>query len=351
MNDYTRCDPISLAESSVDVIQLFNWGPVRHPKKAFVVDREFAKEMIRSFKALAKDRYFPPLIADHGRGHEPGTALGLVKDVFINAEGIAARVEYAKGVEQEVRDGKRPYTSPSFYGVYEHPHTGEKLKFALRELSFATIPVQRNIQPLGDYYSLSETGWVTLNEQEPSMADENAPAPETAPIENEEMPSPEDFMEKVSEAMTSVMARLDAIEAAMDPEPEDEPTENSEDLLRNELAELRRELAVSKEEVNVRSVLPDATMDEVTALSETLVSAPGTGKMMLALAERAYKAEAERSTVQSPIGPQGNPEPGPLSFGEAFDAIANEQGTEDPDVVMPIFEKRHPELAGVTVNF
>jgi hypothetical protein len=361
MNDTVSLEPRSLAlidmgEADQDTIQMFVWGEVRHPKMPkFTVDKAFAEQMVASFGKLKEHGYYPPIIADHGRGHEPGTALGIVLDVFINESGVAARVEYAKGVREEVRAGRRPYQSPSFYTEYTHPHTGEVLKYALRELSFATVPVQKNLPPMGGYYSLSEIGWAT-NTQEAVMADQPE-TPETAPVDNMEDENPEmDLAEeyaKLSERMTALEEQVRKMMEGPGDEPEEvpssEPVANAEASADERIAALERTIALKDAEINVRSVLPTAPMQEVTDLAESIVDSPKRGARLLSLAERAYKAEPTTNTIQQPMGAPGASPAEPVDFAEAWDACASELGTTDAGSIGRLMERLYPHLTGRTL--
>jgi hypothetical protein len=356
----TRVDPrlIVLREGPKAVRQrwhLFAWGEVLHEVEDFEINEEFAREMLASFAALTDGYpYRPPILEEH---EAQGRGFGIVVAMGTDDEGIWADVDLPEVVAAEIDAGLRIYISPSFYPEWVHPHTGEELRFVLREVSLVGVPHLKNLRPLGSHYSLSETGWATPTTQEAAMADLEQPeTPETAPVDNTEDDTPDiDMAEEFSKLSERVKALEDAYSKMMEGEGEEEemgePVDNSEATAEQRIAALERTIALKDAEIDVRSVLPTAPMQEVTDLAETIVDQPKRGRRLLSLAERAYKAEtkATTNTVQEPIGNPGASTSGPISYSEACDEIEAELGTTDIVNITKVLTERYPHLAGQTV--
>jgi len=334
---------------------LFPWGPVAHPASDFDVTEGFAKTMLSSFAAMTADGYYPPILEEHAAN---GGALGLVRALSTDDEGIWGDVELAAGVADEIASGRRPYLSPSFYEMFKHPHTGAELALLLREVSLVSVPHLKNLRPLGAHYSLSESGWATTT-QEAALADtDNTETPETAPTESMEEGEEMDMAQAVAELMegyTKLSERLDNIEQMMQPEESEEeeeiPTENAETTALKRVAELERRLAIADAKTTVLAVLPHALAEEVDDLAHAIVTDSKRGTRLLSLAERAYKAEAKptSNTVQEPIGKPGTAPAAPVDFAEAWDNISTEIGTTEGSSIIKVLQSRYPHLTGATL--
>lgn len=145
--------PINLAEGDMIEREIFKWGPVEHPAGDFVVDADFARQMMASFEVMAQSGYFPPVLFEHTPA---GTIKGLVRGLRVTDDGINALMELADGVKSMVERGELHYLSPSFYADFKSPHGGKPLKFALREVSFVSVPHLKNLRVDSVHYALQE---------------------------------------------------------------------------------------------------------------------------------------------------------------------------------------------------
>jgi hypothetical protein len=151
--ELTDFGPINLAEDDTIERQIFRWGPVEHPAGDFVVNQEFARAMLESFAAMAEQGYFPPVLFEHSSA---GTIKGLVRGLRVTSEGINAILELAAGVKELADRGELHYLSPSFYAEFKSPTDGRLLRFALREVSFVSVPHLKNLRVESLHYALQE---------------------------------------------------------------------------------------------------------------------------------------------------------------------------------------------------
>lgn len=293
-------------------VQIFAWGEVAHPNGDFEVTREFAREMLSSFEAMLGLGYYPPVLIEHQPG---GGALGLVRRLYTQADGIYADLELADGVLEEVNRGRRPYISPSFYEEFEHPNTGEVLRFALREISFVSVPHLKNLRPLGRHYALSESGYVTDPHAtgDPMADDKQSPEQgQTNLAEGEEMDmaSRVEAMEKsLASLMEQLKPMMEYVKQEMMEDEEEEPEDMRESgdkemadeavaTLTRRVADLERQLAEAEVRVQLGE---DADDDDVRELAELHQLNPRLAAK--AIARLAAAAVSETPEVGSPTAP------------------------------------------------
>lgn len=145
--------PINLSEDDMIERQIFRWGSVEHPAGDFVVDDAFVRHMMASFETMAQAGYFPPVLFEH---ESAGTIKGLVRGLRVTEDGLNAMLELASGVKAAADRGELHYLSPSFYAEFKSPHGGAPLKFALREVSFVSVPHLKNLRVDSAHYALKE---------------------------------------------------------------------------------------------------------------------------------------------------------------------------------------------------
>ena len=145
--------PINLSEDDMIEREIFKWGPVEHPAGDFTVNADFARQMIASFEIMSQSGYFPPVLFEHASA---GTIKGLVRGLRVTDDGINALLELAAGVKEMAERGELHYLSPSFYAEFKSPHGGKPLRFALREVSFVSVPHLKNLRVESAHYSLEE---------------------------------------------------------------------------------------------------------------------------------------------------------------------------------------------------
>ena len=159
--------------------------------------------MLEAFEAFTADGYLPPILIEHT---PDGSTYGVIRALEAReGEGIFGDIEFAKGVKQRVEDGLHRNLSPSHYSTFKHPHTGKTYYNVLREVSLVSVPHLKNLEPLGGYYTMSESGLVTstASRKESNMADGT---PSTPPVDNEENNTP--TTEQRLDAMESNIAKL-----------------------------------------------------------------------------------------------------------------------------------------------
>lgn len=338
--------PVSLAEADIlRGVQIYPWGEVKHPKGDFTVDAGFAAEMLAAFEAFTADGYLPPVLVEHTAD---GKTYGVIHALHVRqGEGIFADLELAEGVRQEIDQGLRRYVSPSHYPEFPHPSTGEVWRTVLREVSLVSVPHLKNLQPLGDHYTMSEAGYLTPT-QEATMAEDKGTA---EPVANEEEKSEgEDTLAQMAAKIAALEKQLGEYKPMMehvkkmmesegDGGDEPEATDNSE----QRIAALERELAISKASHTVRGRLPSATDEQVEALAGLLVASAEQAEVAISMAEVATR----KTGTQTPIGTQGAAtKPGPASLDEALEMAAKEIGSTLLSSTMPVVQKRWPHLTG-----
>lgn len=200
-------------------LEIFGIGDTEHDAGGFTVDQSFFDRMFSAFNFLKnKYRYFPPCTAEHpeilgelvGDPTVAGVVYGLISSIRqTEAGGIEAGVRLNK-LGQKLYDlGALTYVSPSFYHQWRDPHTSTILENVLREVSFVTVPHQKNLKmDLKRAYKLAEA--VSLNE-----------AGFSAVTNEDDMPTPEE------QAAADALAAEEAAAAAALAEG-DEPTHNAE---------------------------------------------------------------------------------------------------------------------------
>jgi hypothetical protein len=265
MNEFYDFGPINLSEADAIERQIFAWGDVEHPTGKFKVDEVFAKEMIASFKAFTEDGYFPPVLFEH---KSEGTIKGLVRGLRVTSTGINAVMELAEGVKALADKDELHYLSPSFAPKFKHPHTGDTLKFALREVSFVSVPHLKNLKTDSTHYALKEAKIMADELKEETNVET------TPPVENaEEKP---DFAKALADLEKRFTAKFSAFEKGlkqlMEHGKEEEPKENSEAdprtaKLEKEVQRLQRTLA-EREIVTALGETDDDTIAELVELKE-----------------------------------------------------------------------------------
>jgi hypothetical protein len=220
--------PINMSEDDVIEREIFKWGPVEHPAGDFMVDADFARAMVASFEVMAKSGYFPPVLFEHSSA---GTIKGLVRGLRVTEDGINALLELAEGVKAMADRGELHYLSPSFYPEFKSPHGGRPLKFALREVSFVSVPHLKNLRVESAHYQLMEAkimpeemDIVAVKEAidaavaamdarvaalEAAVAELAKPSEEEV-VEEEVVENPEHYDDKKEKAMSERVAKLEA---------------------------------------------------------------------------------------------------------------------------------------------
>lgn len=308
--------PTMLGEQDKIVVQMFSWGEVKHPNGDFEVDRDFYAQIRESHDYLSGRGYYAPILRQHT---DDGYTYGRVLRVFSTddvpsdvvsefaTDGIYAEAELAAGVVQLHANGFIQNWSPSFYSDWKDPHTGKKLPKVLRELSFVSVPHQKNINSPSPHYALAENGFITLTE---------AKEPEVATEENTDKDALAALTEQVQGLANVVQTLVKNSEQEPEPTPkEKEPvvaTENTEEIerLKSENDALKKQLAEQRAEQTKRelSELNVEDEDEVKRLVELRESDAGAyASQIVALAMKATK---ESATDNSDKGGSRTPEKG-----------------------------------------
>ncbi len=174
-------------------LEIFGIGDTEHEAGGFTVDQSFFDRMFSAFNFLKnKYRYFPPCTAEHpeilgellGEPTVAGVVYGLISSIRqTEAGGIEAGVRLNK-LGQKLYDlGALTYVSPSFYHQWRDPHTSTILENVLREVSFVTVPHQKNLNmdlkrayKLAEAVSLNEAGYSADSKEDDMTPEEQAAA-------------------------------------------------------------------------------------------------------------------------------------------------------------------------------
>lgn len=284
--------------------KLFSWGTTKHPKGDFTVDREFAEKLVESFKIMAAQGYFPPALEEH---EAKGKAFGVYREVEIRADGIWALLEGAKGVIQQMKDGFRPYISPSFYPKFTNPHTGEELENVVREISFVGVPHLKNVGPVMPDVALCEAGFEYIQ-----SGDDLAPHHDTTTMgdtnmDNKEMMERMDMLEKELGSMREMMASYASEKENME-EPKEEmaeagapaaPAEMSEQigLMASAIEDLRAQNRTLTVRADVATRLGEVSDEELVTLSEAHKAGKGVYEMLISNMAAARSKPAKAPAV------------------------------------------------------
>lgn len=291
MTEFYDHGPINLSEDDSIEREIFRWGPVEHPAGNFIVDDAFARAMLESFTAMAAYDYLPPVLFEHT---SEGTIKGLVRGLRITDDGINAVMELASGVKDLADKGELHYLSPSFYATFKHPHTGAKLKFALREVSFVSVPHLKNLRVESAHYSLEENlmeeneveegkipAWFAAFESRLAACEEHIKTLAEKPEEE-----PEELMEDEKPAENSEVTRMGVLLKKVEKENK---------LLLRQLAE--REIQVELGQVDAD------TISELVQLREASPALFGKALARMKPATQEPKNLGERGVVGSASGP------------------------------------------------
>lgn len=266
------------AADVVTDVELFKFGPVKHPAGDFDVDEEFARAMLEAFAAMRLHGYFPPILSEH---NADGTILGIVRDLRLDEERgrIVADLELADGIKEDFEAGRRRYLSPSFYDQWKDPHTGEELDFVLREVSVVSVPHLKNIEPpISTHYTMSETGFATM--EGPRMEEEKKVM---------EGLGVEEMLAKILEKLEAQAERIDAMEKRMMEDEEKEMMGDKEEMAETasaELAELKHAYQFVCSVNAVREELPTASREIVEDFARLRLSDPDAYQRLKSLAEQ-----------------------------------------------------------------
>src|SRR5690606_31324161 len=195
--------PKQLAEKHRVSVPAFAWGKTLHPSGDFTVNREWFDDYLHGFEALAEHGYYPPILQQHeddGKGKEAravedGFIFGKTINVYADDAGIWHEVEVPQAVKDLIDEGYIDEWSPSFREGWKHPHTGEKLKVAPRHLAFVSVPHQKNLPSISQFYSLSEEASLThgLIHEDTMTTKKKAPAKKRSEEHTTELQSRENI--------------------------------------------------------------------------------------------------------------------------------------------------------------
>lgn len=322
-------------------LRLYPWGGVEVGKDQrgnnldFVVDRQFYTDL-REFHDDHKVRgYLTPLAFSHrpavdGPADEAllkALTPGWITELGEDEQGIWADAYMADGVAKLWDQGLLSSLSPSHYTNFKNPHTGKVYRRGLREVSAIGVRHLKDLPIQSGYYQLAEGGaWTAitqLEEQESPMTTANNTQNTTtdpAPLTSEQVAKLitdgiATGLAPVVQTVTSLSEQVEALKA----KPDTTVTNNGEQgetadqkrvrELEAQVTKLTRDAQLAQNKATVMGRLPGADVTLVTSLSETLISNPAQGEVLIKGFEPLHGVEAVKSRTQTQtttiLGEQG----------------------------------------------
>ena len=278
-------------------IQLYTWGPTRHPSGDFLVDDAFYTALAEFHADMSARGYYSPFAINHkseGPEHQDAPASGLthgrVVNVLKGAAGIEADVYFAEGFAEAFDKGLLDSFSPTHYTKgFTDPHTGKHYKTGLREVSAVRVRHQKNLPGASPWYQMNaevpEWHPITALEEHmtivanPPQTTPNTATPATPGAPTQTLEQRFEALAQANEAIRAESAEtkkaLAEILAKLTP-AEPETTTNSEETpdqkrlreLEQRLELQARELKLADARAKITARLPGAPAEQITSLSE-----------------------------------------------------------------------------------
>ena len=315
-------------------IEIFGQGDTEHAAGGFTVNETFFASMRKAFEKLKrKYRYFPPATAEHpeilgeliGEPNVAGVVYGLVTALRqTEAGGIEAGIRLNKLGEKLYNLGALTYVSPSFYHQWRDPHTSDILENVLREVSFVTVPHQKNLKTelapayrLAEAISLNEAGFLALEEgsnvEEETIEETTTDAGEG--VDNAELDPAlmEAMRAMIAEMIAEAMGGDTAAPVEDEPAPEGGEAPSEEVVsMKERLYAMERQLATEKATAATAKEMPGANETMIADLVAVRLADEARYKR-IAKAVRTAKAEATKLSEPAPAGFVGASVPVSLS--------------------------------------
>ncbi len=200
-------------------LQAFPVGEYTHPlygKIKMTVERarNMASNVIRKVRGI-------DIAIDYGH-NSGGEAAGWVTSAEARQDGLWLFVEWTKAAAQAIRNGEYRYFSPEYVGTWKHPQTQEEFTDVVLGGGLTNRPFLKNIMPV----NLSEI--------------EGQTDPQVGQHEGGGM---EKFLERLRAALklsedADEDAVFEALEKALQPDPEEIDPEPTETLTEEEVAKI-----------------------------------------------------------------------------------------------------------------